>query len=55
MAGYEPVMPTFQGQVSEEGLLQLIAYVKSLAKPEETAAPNAPAPPQGMKKGVKMP
>jgi cytochrome c oxidase subunit 2 len=26
------VMPTFQGQVSEEGLMQLIAYVKSLSK-----------------------
>jgi cytochrome c oxidase subunit 2 len=26
------IMPTFQGQVSEEGLLQLIAYIKSLSK-----------------------
>jgi len=32
VAGYKPdVMPTFQGQVSEEGLLQLIVYIKSLA------------------------
>ncbi|EEF61942.1 cytochrome c oxidase subunit II [Pedosphaera parvula] len=30
-AGYEPVMPTYQGHISEEELLQLIAYVKSLA------------------------
>jgi len=29
-AGYQPIMPTFQGLVSEEGLLQLIEYVKSL-------------------------
>ena len=29
-AGYQPVMPTFQGLVSEEQLLQLIEYVKSL-------------------------
>ncbi|MDB6111508.1 MAG: cytochrome [Pedosphaera sp.] len=29
-AGYEPVMPTFAGHVSEEELLQLIAYIKSL-------------------------
>jgi len=28
--GYQPVMPTFQGLVSEEQLLQLIEYVKSL-------------------------
>jgi len=34
IAGYQSVMPTFQGQLSEEQLLQLIAYVKSLAIPE---------------------
>ena len=28
--GYQPIMPTFQGLVSEEQLLQLIEYVKSL-------------------------
>lgn len=28
--GYTPVMPTFQGQISEEGLLQIIAYIRSL-------------------------
>ncbi len=30
VAGYKPVMPTFQGQINEEGLLQIIAYIKSL-------------------------
>jgi cytochrome c oxidase subunit II len=36
-AGYEPLMPTFQGHIGEEELFQLIAYVKSLAnrQPEE--------------------
>ena len=34
-------MPTFQGQVSEDGILQLISYVKSLS---EAAAPAAAAP-----------
>jgi cytochrome c oxidase subunit 2 len=29
-AGYEPLMPTFQGHVSEEELLQLISYIKTL-------------------------
>jgi cytochrome c oxidase subunit 2 len=29
-AGWDPIMPTFQGQVSEEQLLQLLSYVKSL-------------------------
>ena len=29
-AGFQPIMPTFQGLVTEEQLLELIAYVKSL-------------------------
>jgi cytochrome c oxidase subunit 2 len=34
-AGYQPIMPTFQGVVSEEGLLALIEYVKSLQSPPQ--------------------
>ena len=34
LPNYPPIMPTFQGQVNEEQVLQLIAYVKSLG-PEE--------------------
>ncbi len=30
VAGYQPVMPSFQGQLSEEGVLALIDYIKSL-------------------------
>jgi cytochrome c oxidase subunit 2 len=30
VAGYGPVMPTFQGLVNEEGLMSLIEYIKSL-------------------------
>ncbi|MBI4528568.1 MAG: cytochrome c oxidase subunit II [Deltaproteobacteria bacterium] len=30
VAGYQPIMPTFQGLLSEEAILQLIAYLKSL-------------------------
>lgn len=41
--GYQPIMPTFQGTVSEENLMQLIAYIKTL-KP---AAPVSPASPSG--------
>ena len=35
--GYQPIMSTFQGMVSEENLMQLIAYIKTLkpAKPVE--------------------
>jgi cytochrome c oxidase subunit 2 len=32
VAGFQPIMPTFQGLVTEEQLLQLIAYVKSLSE-----------------------
>jgi cytochrome c oxidase subunit 2 len=38
--GYQPLMPTFQGLVSEEQLMQLTAYVKSLGTPG-AAAPAA--------------
>lgn len=31
VAGYPPVMPSFSGQIKEEDLLKIIAYVKSLA------------------------
>ncbi|MGH9816049.1 MAG: cytochrome c oxidase subunit II [Candidatus Acidiferrales bacterium] len=38
--GYQPVMPTFQGQVTEEQILQLIAYIKSLTPQPQQAAPR---------------
>jgi cytochrome c oxidase subunit 2 len=38
VAGFPPLMPTFQGVVSEEQIAQLTAYVKTLA--------NAPARPE---------
>lgn len=33
-AGFQPIMPTFQGQVSEEDLIRLLSYVKSLPAPQ---------------------
>jgi len=35
--GFQPIMPTFQGLVSEEQLNALVAYVKSLAPPGTAA------------------
>jgi cytochrome c oxidase subunit 2 len=29
-AGFEPIMPTYEGQIGEDQILQLIAYIKSL-------------------------
>ena len=31
--GYQPIMPSFAGQLSEEELLDLILYIKSLGSP----------------------
>jgi len=39
VAGFGPIMPTFQGQVNEEQIVQLLAYVKSLGS--NTAQPAA--------------
>src|SRR6202790_964627 len=45
VAGYQPLMPTFQGQMTEEQILSLTAYIKSLgAQPvPTTGAGIAPA------------
>jgi cytochrome c oxidase subunit 2 len=44
--GYQPIMPTFQGQVTEEQLMALVAYIKSLSGVTgQTAMPAATATP----------
>jgi len=43
VAGYQPIMPTFKGQVTEEQLVALVAYIKSLSGVEPgAAAPTTP-------------
>lgn len=42
IAGFPPTMPSYEGQLSEEQLFQLIAYIKSLEIP--TGPPPTPAP-----------
>ncbi len=32
MNGYKPVMPSFQGQLTEEQILDLVAYIRSLGR-----------------------
>jgi cytochrome c oxidase subunit 2 len=44
VAGFQPLMPTFQGQVTEEQLLALTEYIKGL--PGRGASAPAPAPAQ---------
>ena len=43
-------MPVFQGQINEDGLLQLIVYIKSLSTPASTHGRQADAkqPPRGI-------
>jgi cytochrome c oxidase subunit 2 len=44
--GFDPsVMPNYQGQLSEENVIQLIAYIKSLAAPAVTTQGAVPAAP----------
>jgi cytochrome c oxidase subunit 2 len=43
--GYQPIMPTFQGLVSEEQLNALVAYVKSVSQSAAPAASTAAAVP----------
>jgi len=40
--GYQPIMPTYKGQVTEEQLNSLVAYIKSLT-PNAAAGMTAPA------------
>ena len=44
--GYQPIMPTFKGQVTEEQLVALVAYIKSLSG-DTSATATAPAPSSG--------
>ncbi len=46
VAGYQPIMPSFQGQVSEEQLQMLIAYIKSIG-PAPAASAGAAAEKSG--------
>jgi cytochrome c oxidase subunit II len=49
VAGFQPVMPTFQGQLTEEQILALTAYIKSLqAQPVPTTGSGV-APASGKK------
>ena len=53
-AGFAPIMPTYQGQISEDGLIDLVEYIKNLqtnyrinqtlvTSESDQAAPTTPA------------
>jgi cytochrome c oxidase subunit 2 len=41
VSGFKPIMPTFQGIISDEQLNALVAYVKSLSQPPAGTAQNS--------------
>jgi len=43
VSGFKPIMPVFQGLVSEEQLNALVAYVKSLSQPASAGRTGIPA------------
>lgn len=46
VAGFQPLMPTFKGQLSEEQVFHLIEYIKSLSVvPADTGQPSPAEPP----------
>jgi cytochrome c oxidase subunit 2 len=50
VAGYQPIMPTFRGQITEEEIIQLIRYVQALKPPGSgTVTSAAGAAPEGMR------
>jgi len=44
--GFGPIMPTFQGQISEDQLMQVLAFIKSLQveNPQQAVPAASPAP-----------
>jgi cytochrome c oxidase subunit II len=49
VAAYQPLMPPFQGQLTEEQILSLIAYIKSLQSQPVPTKGAGIAPPTGNK------
>jgi len=44
VSGYKPIMPTFQGMVSDDQVNALVAYIKSLNQPAATKSAAASSP-----------
>jgi cytochrome c oxidase subunit 2 len=44
--GFQPIMPTFQGVVSEEGLIQITEYIKHMGTQESEPINNRSTPTQ---------
>ncbi len=45
VAGYQPLMPVYQGRISEDDLQQIVAYIKSLGAADQATGGNEGAAP----------
>ncbi len=45
VAGYPPIMPDFSGQLSEDDVIKLVAYIQSIADKQPPTAPSPQEPP----------
>jgi cytochrome c oxidase subunit 2 len=57
-AGYAPIMPTYQGQVSEDGIIALVEYIKTLHsnyRVEQTQTSNHAPSTSGQAAGMVKP
>ena len=44
VAGFQPIMPVFGGQMTEDQLAQLVAYIEAMKAPPQNVNPAAPQP-----------
>jgi cytochrome c oxidase subunit 2 len=55
---FQAVMPSFQGQIDEEGILELISYIKSMQSQQPggpvKTSPNSPAVPGAQQPGYRV-
>ncbi len=42
VSGYQAIMPTYEGLITEEGLMQIIVYIKSLKAPTQEVSSKQP-------------
>jgi cytochrome c oxidase subunit 2 len=53
--GYRPIMPSYEGQVSQDDLVRLLAYIKSLRPGDLPPRVEDSPPPAVNEKDVKYP
>ncbi len=54
VVGYQPIMPTYEGQIGEEGIMQLIAEIKSLGRGDNAAAGENSQPQDPSQQGLEQ-